>query len=74
MKKSLLAAAALLLMAGLASAAPLKLTDQQLDQTAAGGSSGNGNGNGNGGSSGSGSGSGNLKGSTIIFNRHHVGA
>ena len=88
MKKFLLAAAVLLSMATVASATPLKLTDQQLDQTAAGATpgtnngSGNGNhdGNGNGGAFGNGDLDGNLNGSVIIVNvnsnnsgHHHSG-
>lgn len=73
MKAFLLAAAVLFATATVVSAAPLKLTDQQLDQTVAGRSTsiingtnnGNGNGNNNSGS-GNGNFDGNLNGATII--------
>lgn len=78
MKKFVLAAAALLSLATVASAAQLKLTDQQLDQTVAGNvviiynnASNNGNNNGNGNSgNGNGNYNGNLNGAYIIINIH----
>lgn len=75
MKKFLLAAAVLLSLATVASAAPLKLTDQQLDQSVAGQGSrtaiinsynGNNNGNNDTGSD-NGNFNGNLNGAHVVI-------